>query len=158
MISDIFAGLGPRYTEAREIQRSILTDLTSAKLGKLTLLELPTGTGKSAISLALAEMIGSPFTVINTATISLQNQYDADFPRVCKLIGKDNFECTLRYKTTAASAPCVADPSISCNSGLYVQEEEYQKSSVAVTNYALYLSELLKGQRWEERRPHLLVC
>ena len=165
MIEEIFAGLGPRYAEAREMQRNILIKIarelgtiSSTKLGRLTMLELPTGIGKSAIAISLAELIGSPFTVINTATISLQNQYDADFPRVCKLVGRDNFECTLRYKTTAANAPCVADSSISCNSDFYAQEEEYRRSAVVVTNYALYMSELLKGKRWHERRPHLLVC
>src|SRR3989304_10293045 len=114
MIEEIFARLGPRYAEARGIQRSILTDLPLANLDKLTMLELPTGIGKSAIALAVAEMIGSPFTVINTATISLQNQYDVDFPRVCKLVGRDNFMCTLRPKTSVSVAPCLANPALSC--------------------------------------------
>jgi len=122
------------------------------------MLELPTGIGKSAIALALAEMTGSPFTVINTATISLQNQYDADFPRVCKLVGKDNFACTLRPKTTAANAPCIANPQLRCGSDYYKQEQEFKTASVVATNYSLYMSEMLHGRRWFDRRPHLLVC
>jgi len=157
-VRDIFAGkLGPKYTIPREIQQEILNELTEKPLGKVTMLELPTGCGKSAIAVALGELLEIPFTVINTATISLQGQYDLDFPAITKLIGRGNFKCT-KYPVSAAEAPCLGDTSIHCDSEWYEQEEGFRNARKVVTNYALYLSELLHGQRFHKRRPTLLVC
>lgn len=155
--TEIFKHLGPKYTQPRDIQVQLASEVC-ANLRELNMVEAPTGIGKSALALCIGEMIESRLTVINTATISLQDQYDQDFPSVCKLIGRSNFDCTITPGVSAAEAPCVADPTLSCNSGWYEQEREFRLANTVVTNYALYLSELMHGRRWHTRRPTLLVC
>ena len=154
--SDIFPALGSKFVEPRQIQEQLLSEMYP-NLGKLNMLEAATGIGKSPLALCLGEMMESPLTVVATATISLQNQYDGDFPNALRLVGRANFNCE-RAPVTAAEAPCVADPSIVCDGGYHQQEMLARQASTIVTNYALCLSELLHGRRWHERRPHLLVC
>lgn len=156
-ISRVFAQLGPKYTTPRPIQTELIERMVAEGLGKVTMLEAPTGIGKSALALCLGEVTESPFTVVTTATLSLQDQYANDFPAVAKLVGRNNFKCT-KFPVSAAEAPCLSDKSIRCGSGWYIQEEEVAQAKKVVTNYALYLSELLHGQRFHKRRPSLLVC
>ena len=156
-ISKIFAALGPKYSEPRPIQTELIESMIKDGLGRVTMLEAPTGIGKSALALALGEVTGSPYTVVTTATLSLQDQYDKDFPAVAKLVGRNNFKCT-KFPVSAAEAPCIGDKSLRCDSGWYRQEKEVAQAKKVVTNYALYLSELLHGQRFHKRRPSLLVC
>lgn len=155
-IREIFRELGPKFTHPRPIQATLLPEIYSS-LSKLNMLEAPTGIGKSPMALCLGEMMDSSLTVVNTATISLQNQYERDFPDICKLVGRNNFPC-LKAPVSAAEAPCIADPSIFCESGYHAQEIRARRARTIVTNYALYLSDLMYGRRWHERRPGLLVC
>jgi len=152
----IFPTLGPRYDVPRPVQEQILLELYS-DLRRLNMVEAPTGIGKSAIAMCLGKMINSPFTVICTATISLQDQYDRDFPECVRLVGRNNFDCTRAIGLTAGEAPCVMDASLSCRSSYYEQERDFETATTVVTNYPLYCSELLHGQRWYSHRPHLLV-
>ena len=156
-VPKVFAQLGPKYTEPRPIQTELIEEMVQKGLGKVTMLEAPTGIGKSALALCLGEVIGSPLTVVTTATLSLQDQYANDFPTIAKLIGRSNFKCT-KYPVSAAEAPCLGDSSIRCSSAWYEQEKEFRSAKKVVTNYALYLSELLHGKRFYERSPSLLVC
>jgi Rad3-related DNA helicase len=133
----------------------MLAEITGQTLGKLTMCELPTGTGKSALALCLGEMLDSPLTVINTATISLQDQYANDFPNVLRMIGRSNFNCK-RAPVTASEAPCVADPSITCDSEYHQQELKARYARSIATNYALYLSTLMYGKRLDARKAHRL--
>lgn len=154
--SEIFPTLGPKFVRPRPIQETLLSEIY-ARLGKLNMCEAPTGIGKSPMALCLGEMMDSPLTVVNTATLSLQAQYERDFPDICKLIGRSNFPCT-KAPVSAAEAPCIADPSIFCDGGYHAQEIRARRARTIVTNYALYLSDLMYGRRWHERRPGLLVC
>ncbi|KKL72698.1 hypothetical protein LCGC14_2082270, partial [marine sediment metagenome] len=84
-ITQAFRRLGPKFTEPRPVQREVLRQIMADR-PKLALLEMPTGCGKSPLALAYAELTNAGLTAVLTATISLQEQYAADFPDIviCK--------------------------------------------------------------------------
>lgn len=145
-----------RYKQIRNTQRDALDQLSSPLY--YNLVSAPTGVGKSGIALGFGEKIKSPLTVVTTATLSLQDQYVHDFPWAVTLKGRGNFKCTLPGFGSAAEAPCTMFPDYVCDSLYYKQEEDFQDADTAITNYALYLSDLLYGRRWAVRPPGLLVC
>jgi Rad3-related DNA helicase len=51
----------------------------------------------------------------------------------------------------------VFEKDIRCDSGYYEQERRFRDARMVCTNYALYTAELLRGRRWHDRRPTLLV-
>ena len=155
--TNTFSKLGPRYHEPREVQTAILDALTKPLLERYNFLEAPVGIGKSAVAVSLGELINAVVTVITTGTMSLQNQYATDFPRIVSVVGRGNFPCFASPGLTAAEGPCNIIE-MSCNSPYYEQERRAASASVIVTNYALYLADLLFGSRWTERKPTLLVC
>jgi len=152
--------LSPKVTSIRPAQTEALALLAEFTMGnaRVAMLEAPTGVGKSLVAMLAAEQMKSQFTVINTATISLQEQYAGDYPAIAVLKGKNNFRCTFAPDLSPAEAPCTLEEGTRCASEYYEQEDAYALADVVVTNYALYLAELLYGRRWIDRRPQLLVC
>ena len=151
-----------RITSLRPAQKETLTKLSSfihePTTPRVAMLEAPTGVGKSLIAMSISEQMKSPFTLINTATISLQEQYAGDFPTLAVLKGKSNFRCSFAEHLTPSEAPCTVETGLQCESEYYQQEREVAEARDVVTNYSLFFAELLHGRRWYERRPHLLVC
>lgn len=70
---------------------------------KYTIVEAPTGSGKSAIALALARMGGDRVHLV-TGTKQLQDQYATLGPY--KVMGRNNFPCIIEPGTGADAAPC----------------------------------------------------
>ncbi len=88
----VFARLGPKYSEPRPIQSDLLRKLTEDR-PKLAMVEAPTGIGKSAMAIAYGDLIGSKITTVLTATISLQESYERDFYDMVVFKGRNNYEC-----------------------------------------------------------------
>jgi ATP-dependent DNA helicase DinG len=80
----------------RDNQGYVLNEISNALHSdyRYILLEAPTGSGKSAVGIAVALTLGSSY--ICTSTKDLQAQYKRDFPftRIAK--GMDNFSCLIK--------------------------------------------------------------
>jgi len=170
---DLFSNLGPKYTVPRPVQRDIMGQLLRDK-PKVALAECPTGIGKSAIAVAygdalvadherseLQEEAGKvwPQSVILTATISLQQQYEADFNDLVLVKGRGNFEC-LANGLSAAEGACTIDKDAECESPYYEMRWRARGAQRTVANYSLYLSELFyaRGFLGSHKPRTLLVC
>ncbi len=83
----------PNNLTPRDIQRDILKDIDQEMRSgyKKIVISAPTGSGKSAIGIALANSLHSSFIV--TASKSLQDQYVHDFKHLRSVKGKSNFAC-----------------------------------------------------------------
>lgn len=108
-------------------------------------LSLPTGSGKSCISLLLAKMTGVR-TCILTATKGLQDQLRSDFGSISVLVkGQNNFRCTLVPTLHADEAPCHEGMSCSyVRSGGCPYREQLKRAldaQIVITNYAYYLAQ-----------------
>ncbi len=113
-------------------------------------LSLPTGSGKTLISLLVARLSGAR-TCILTATKGLQTQYLRDATQLggVEVKGQNNFPCPLVPTLTADEGPC--HEGISCSysrSGgcpYRVQLSRSLASQIVVTNYAYYLAQTRYG-------------
>src|SRR3990172_760779 len=109
-------------------------------------LSLPTGSGKTLISLLLAKVSGAR-TCILTATKGLQTQYirDAQALGGVDVKGQNNFKCALVPTLTAEEGPC--HDGLSCSysrSGDCPYREQLSRaleSRIVITNYAYYLAQ-----------------
>ena len=108
---------------------------------RFVIIEAPTGSGKSAIAVALAREAGSSY--ILTAQKVLQEQYARDFPELALMKGRSNYPC-LVAPTHAAAAPCLAGRRFpACDDCPYFVAKDVAMAASAVTlNYAYYLAEL----------------
>ena len=158
-IDEAFARLGPKFVEPRPVQREILRQVMADR-PKLALIEAPTGIGKSPLALAYAGLTNAGFTAVLTATISLQEQYAADFPDVVICKGRGNFPCE-DNRLTAAEGTCTVKKGVTCGSEYYEMKAKVKAANQIVANYAIYLNELFYTQSLFGRRdlrPDLLVC
>jgi Rad3-related DNA helicase len=108
-------------------------------------LSLPTGSGKSCISVLVAKMSGAR-TCILTATKGLQNQLMHDFSSIASVVmGQNNFKCALVPTLNADEGPC--HEGLSCSysrSGGCDYRTQLKKaldSQIVITNYAYYLAQ-----------------
>ncbi len=158
-IDEAFDRLGPKFVEPRPVQREVLRQLISDR-PKLTLLEMPTGCGKSPLALAYAGLTNAGLTAVLTATISLQEQYANDFPDVVICKGRGNFPCE-DNGLTAAEGTCTVKKGVTCASEYYEMKAKVKAASRIVANYSIYLNELFYTQSLfghRDLRPDLLVC
>ena len=134
------------YPTYRTGQREAL-DMARAAFAeghRFVIVEAPTGSGKSAIAVALAREANAAF--ILTAQKILQEQYTRDFPDLALMKGRANYPC-LVAPTHAAAAPCIAGRRFpACDDCPYfvAKDAAIAASSVAM-NYAYYLAELAYG-------------
>ena len=117
---------------------------------RFVVVEAPTGSGKSAIAVALAREAGASY--ILTAQKVLQAQYTRDFPELSLMKGRSNYPC-LVAPTHAAAAPCIAGRRFpACDACPYFMAKDVAMASSAVTmNYAYYLAELNYAGGFRER-------
>jgi ATP-dependent DNA helicase DinG len=84
------------FLNIRDNQSYVLNEISEALHSdyRYILLEAPTGSGKSAVGIAVALTLGSSY--ICTSTKDLQDQYKRDFPfaRIAK--GMNNFSCLIK--------------------------------------------------------------
>ena len=73
---------------------------------KVSLLESPTGSGKSALAITAAKLMDADRTVILCSTKQLQRQYKSDFPEVAVMTGRNNYTCAVDPDFDCSEAPC----------------------------------------------------
>lgn len=117
---------------------------------RFVIIEAPTGSGKSAIAVALAQEAKASFIV--TAQKVLQDQYIRDFPYVSLMKGRANYDC-LVAPTHAAAAPCVVGKRFpECEACPYfTAKDEAIAADVTTMNYAYLLAELNYGGGFSRR-------
>lgn len=153
--------LGLPQQEWRPGQWDVLCGMLSEQR-RFTLLQAPTGVGKSVIAAAYGELVGAERIVILCSTKQLQAQYRAEFGYPVAM-GRNNFDCHVADKRADAadcvvglpcplrvSPPCPAHSSstASCPECMrilpecdyYRQLAEASRAKVAVLNYSLWLN------------------
>jgi ATP-dependent DNA helicase DinG len=143
---ELFNGDGPDLDSWRPGQREIAAfAMGSTKMGLFdsVYIDAPTGSGKSIIAQALADLIKSTVgdrPIVATLDHSLQEQY-AETKAVGSLTGRSNWPCLVDPTRTAANAICTTriKPS-SCEfyaqCPYFMQKKQALKKPVTVTNYA----------------------
>jgi len=121
-------------------QFNLLSEMLSWHLG----VSVPTGAGKSAVALLLSHL-SEQRTVVLTATIGLQHQYQRDAKAIggVVVVGQRNFPCILVNNLTADEGPC--HDGLPCavreQCPYRVQLKEALDSNLVITNYAYWLAQ-----------------
>jgi len=130
------------FARFRSGQREALDAVRDAFDGghRFVVLEAPTGSGKSAIAIALAREAGSAYLL--TAQKLLQDQYLRDFADVALMKGRSNYDC-LVVDTHAAAAPCLVGRTFpQCDDCPYFRAKDVAVAADrTVMNYAYALAE-----------------
>lgn len=159
----------PRKEQIQAIEFALST-FSSGK--KYCILEAPTGSGKSAVAIALSRYIenepilpgATQSSYIITTQKILQQQYKEDFPYIANISAKNNYICqnrktglTCDFGLAIAAAMKNADYPRKC---CYMQEKEkFKESQIGVTNlpYFLYHSKAAPYQKDPEIRHRKLL-
>lgn len=147
------------FNEWRDGQYELLTKLVCGDT-PYTLLEAPTGLGKSGLALALGRLLDGPRIVL-VGTKQLQDQYQASFsPLLLSAKGRGNFTCNIDRSKTADEAKCVVGAK--CPRKGTDKCDYYQQKNAAVAadeivlNYPYWLSLANYAHTFTE--PTLLIC
>lgn len=146
-----------RGKEWREGQGEVVDRIHSTDK-KFTLLQAPTGFGKSGVAGAAALWLppsiqqyrmvrGKPYppqSGILTGTLQLQKQYIDDFEDVARQVkGRGNFPCLVEERVTAADAYCTIGNPQECDAyttcPYYAQRRAAEAASMVVHSYQYYM-------------------
>lgn len=132
----------------RPNQKTAILDILESffiKGKKYVITSVSTGGGKSIIANHVAKVynyITNRHTLTLTNTISLQNQYLRDFPEMRKLMGANNYDCSVDYAVPIPPSlkhhdSCkYSKDSCKCEYGR--AKAEYNLSQFKLLNYAFY--------------------
>lgn len=155
----------PEYREKQEATLEALVDAFQQK--DCVILEAPTGSGKSALIMALAKYYDSAY--ISTPQKALQQQYMDDFgddDLVVEMRGRSNYICVFDKNFNCKTALCQKKDSFDCPEKercvYLMQKEQAIRSPITVLNFAYLLSEGMiprtgEGQLLMDYRRDLLV-
>lgn len=131
-------GLPEKFTKFRPAQIEAIEHFINDGF-PFELLDLPTGSGKTLIAMAIAKALGMR-TVVLTSTLGLQEQYLKDFAEsgLVDIRGKNNYDCcnvnaTCRYGAHEGCKLCQGPQSYG---------ESYKRavwSPLVITNYAYWI-------------------
>lgn len=114
--------------------------LNSSK--KFTIIEAPTGSGKSLVGMCILAGLESGIYAVHSKP--LQNQIEDDFPEGVVLFGRDNYPCVRNAMTTAAD--CTASKTSPCSlkskCPYKVRKLQAVSSPYPVLNYSYLLTEV----------------
>lgn len=141
---------GFKYREHQKESIVKILEAVSDPSVKYIILSAPTGSGKSHIARQVAEIYNRVVgldALFLTKTISLQNQYEKDFPEIKKLMSASNYSCHVDYATPIP-------PKMKHHSGCkYTRESglceyasakiEYKTSRLKLLNYAYFMAGIL---------------
>ncbi len=132
------------FTSYREGQREALDAAREAfEAGaRAVVIEAPTGSGKSALAVALAQEARSAFVL--TGQKVLQDQYQRDFVDLAVLKGRGTYPCEVVPHASAAFAPCLMGHVFpACDTCAYYRaRDEALAAPVALMNYAAFLHQV----------------
>src|SRR5262245_13587349 len=140
-------GLPPKFVEWRKGQDRVIRTLLYDR-SRFQMLNLPTGSGKSAsfMTLALVNADAGNRTLILTPTRALQGQLLADFQSrgLLDVRGRSNYVCLIDDSKTAADAVCTAG--VYCEYAKETRGCEYpdriraaKDALIVVSNYAFWM-------------------
>ena len=127
-------------------------------LNKFFLLDLPTGIGKSYLSLMISDWYRKNLNRmarvdIITNSKLLQDQYSNTFDSICDLKGKENYECESYACSCAQGSEFARLNKTSCESCPYADaRESYINGGVSLTNFYLYTLYAMYNQKLMEAR------
>lgn len=155
--SNVIRDMSPRdlgfdYDDWYPYQLENIQKIVDAKEA-VTLMEAPTGCGKSLTAMAAAKAIPSPRdhqhrTVILCSTKNLQRQYMRDFEdHAVIMMGRSNFQCALDRDFSCAEAPCSLE-GFGCTDAekynicpYYIQKRLAARSPIVISNSSFFLHE-----------------
>ena len=152
-----------KYTPRKE-QSDVIKFLNKNKSNKFFLLNLPTGTGKSHLSIMMSDWYRkniqkSAKVDIITGTKLLQDQYSDTYESINDLKGKENYQC-IEYECSCAQGSefsklnktrCKSCPHSSAR-------DNYISGGISLTNFYLYILYALYNPKLiESRDPKLLI-
>jgi ATP-dependent DNA helicase DinG len=146
-------GLPAKFDKWRSTQEAALdVMITSPK--RFSADCLPTGSGKSALNVAVALLSGEP-TCIVTASRGLQTQYMDDFAEIgmVDIRGRANYKCQCKPEDPSYTcedgyaASCMYKGTVACPSSK--AEMKAATSKLVVTNYAKWTAAKRTGQGME---------
>lgn len=142
-------GLPEKFQGWRPSQEEAIFDAGAS--GRFAALAMPTGSGKSAVSIGLARLLGGR-TAILTSTKGLQDQLAEEFGAlIVDIRGKGNYLCDLERpkSVTVNEATCQLGMPCMLKAGGCTFYERYRQatmSPIVVTNYAFWLSSYEYGE------------
>ena len=125
---------------------AILSMEAQFKEGKrIVFCDAPTGSGKSLLAVVLAKRSNPGSALIVVQSKALQDQYLRDFPFLAKVIGRNNFECTLEPELAADEGLCAIED-FECEDkysicSYYIQKAKAAAALMVTTNVAFFLTE-----------------
>jgi Rad3-related DNA helicase len=120
----------------RQVQIDFLRELEANwDTHDVFVVEAPTSTGKSALSVAIANWVGRCHIITNTNL--LVSQYQDEFPEIPILHGTDYYPESRPY-------------------GYQEDLYRFSRSGISVTNYHMYALQLLRN-RYKNSRPTLII-
>lgn len=127
---------------------------------KFTILELPTGVGKSGIAVTLgrwASQVGNGAYLL-TIQKMLQEQYLKEFPELVELKGASNYRCR-DYPTTCEDGHKIAKmDNKPCTSCPYKEaKEQFIDTPFGVTNFAYFCSGIANQKTLFKERKLLII-
>lgn len=136
-------GLPSKFSSWRPSQSEMMTRIvvSLSKDKNFVIAELPTGSGKTMISMAARQVLDSKTLYVCT-TKSLQDQFLNDFPHAKLIKGRSNYSCLLmpdRFPDVTAE-DC---PARKCEEGCPYKsaKQDAQRAMICVMNMSYFLSE-----------------
>ena len=131
--------------EQKEALNFIEAEYQKNKLNKFFLLNLPVGSGKSHLTLMIADWYKknvNKLAKVDIITNSklLQDQYSNEYESISDLKGKDNYECEQYSCSCAQGAEFNRLNKTSCESCPYTSaKESFISGNISLTNFYLYI-------------------
>ena len=144
--------------EQKEALDFIAKTIKEKPLNKLFLLNLPTGVGKSYLSLMISDFYkknvnkAARVDIITNSKI-LQDQYSNSFESINDLKGKENYECVAYACSCAQGSEFSRLNKTTCESCPYSEaRDSFISGGISLTNFYLYILYMMYNQKLMESR------
>lgn len=154
-------GLFP-FPEMRPSQRLALekfVDVTN-KDRKFTILELPTGVGKSGVAVTLGRYAQKEGAYLLTIQKMLQQQYLDEFPELVEMKGAGNFRCgqyPVSCEEGSKIARAMTDRPCACECPYKGARDHFLTTPFGVTNFAYFLTLMAYQKGLLKKRKILII-
>ncbi len=123
---------GTRFQDPRVEQEQLIPIIVDAlNLGYTNIIvECPTGSGKSALSMMIPKMLDAD-TYVSTHLKGLQAQYMREMPFMSSVMGRGNYDCKLKIEPGCRSLPLAEEALIEVLTGTADQSMKSPKAHLA---------------------------
>jgi ATP-dependent DNA helicase DinG len=153
LLDDGILGLPTKFSSFRNGQSAVVSHVYKAyEDGKrFEIAEMPTGTGKTFIAMAVKQLLDVP-TIYVCTTKSLQDQFLGDFPSAKLIKGRNNYACgRVPQKFPDVTAEdCLGEQCVSACAYARAKDEA-RKAPLVVTNMSYFLTEIQHGKQFAGR-------